>query len=199
MAYGLLSRLPGIAEAFRASATKTLHDHPDTLSSLLDQYSLTESATSTATDHEVMFNIVRFISDVAFLMPAIELAATASCESFVLAFNEPNPWDGLFKGHASHIMDVVFLFQNYNAHLDEKQRAIAVTFGEDIIKFTNGEAPWKAFNRGQHGFAVYENGTKSFTEPASAKMHPIFVLGKDEKGPGMDRLMEVFTNFISEQ
>ncbi|VUC37792.1 unnamed protein product [Clonostachys rosea] len=198
---GLLGRKEGIAKSFRVSAEKTLHDHPDALKSLLDHYSLSESAASAISDESVMMNILVFINDVAFLAPAVQLAARASCDSFFITFKEPNPWDGPFKGHSSHILDVAFIFQNYNDHLDDKQRNSAVQLGEDLIKFVSGSAPWKAFNRGEHGVTVYGNGGKVYTEPPKPEITGqssfIFRLAKDENGPGLDKLMEVFANFMA--
>ncbi|KPM40140.1 hypothetical protein AK830_g6442 [Neonectria ditissima] len=202
MAYlGLLSRKVGIATAFRSSATKSLLDYPDSLASLLDHYSLSESATRTLTDDEALFKILAFISDVAFFMPAIELASNFPGDSFVFAFNERNPWEGLFKGHASHILDVAFLFQNFNESLDEAQRASAEAFGRDVISFVNGQAPWKAFNAGAHGVGVYTNGGREYVEPPAQEKTGrspfVFQLAKGENGPGMGRLMQVFTDFIA--
>lgn len=202
MAYaGLLSRKVGIAAAFRSSAEKSLHDHPDALASLLDHYYLSESAARMLTDDEALFKILCFISDVAFLMPAIELSAKFPGDSFVFAFNEPNPWDGLFKGHASHVLDIAFLFQNYNDSLEQKQRASAVAFGTDVISFVSGESPWEAFNNGAHGIGVYADGGREYCEPAvpekTGRSPFIFQLAKDEKGPGMGKLMQVFTDFMA--
>ncbi|KAH7230340.1 carboxylesterase-like protein [Fusarium solani] len=202
MAYlGLLVRKDGIAEAFRNSATRSLADYPDALAPLLEHYSLSESATKMLSDDESLLNILKFISDAAFYMPLTEFAAKIPNDAFVFAFNEPNPWDGLFKGHASHILDVAFLFQNYNEYLSEEQRASAKSFGVDVITFVNGEAPWKAFNRGQHGVAVYCNGGRKYYEPADPEKISrdtfILKLATKENGPGMKRVMQVFTDFLA--
>ncbi|SPO07784.1 related to carboxylesterase [Cephalotrichum gorgonifer] len=202
MAYtSLLARKAGIAASFQASAAKTLQAHPDTLKSLLQHYSLDETATSTLTDDEALLNILKFISDVAFFMPAVEIASNFPKNSFIFGFNEPNPWDGLFKGHASHVLDVAFLFQNYNQFLDETQRASAVAFATDVITFTNSQQPWKPFNNGDNGAAFYSNGKRGFSEPSfteqSGRSPFILEVGRDETGPGKDVLVQVFTDFIT--
>lgn len=201
MAYsGLLARKAGIAASFRASASKTLQGHPDTLKSLLKHYSLDEDSTSSLTDDEAFHNILKFISDVAFFMPAIELASNFPGDAFVLHFNEPNPWDGLFKGHATHILDAAFLFQNYNQFLNETQRASAVAFATDVISFVNGQAPWKPFNRGHNESAFYADGKRGVSESPSTEENGrnpfILEIGRDKTGPGMDILTQIFTDFI---
>ncbi|KAL4865049.1 hypothetical protein BDV12DRAFT_200513 [Aspergillus spectabilis] len=68
-----------------------------------------------------------------------------SGQAFIYQFNEPNTWDGPWKGHANHILDVAYLFQNFNEHLSEAQRAAAVQSAKNVIAFCNGNPPWAAF------------------------------------------------------
>ncbi|KAK3681248.1 Alpha/Beta hydrolase protein [Podospora appendiculata] len=203
MAYGgLLPRKSGIAAAFRASAVKSLQDHPEALASLLDQYALGTS-TLTGTDDEALVNILRLMSDISFFLPAVDFADKFTNKALVAAFNEPNPWAGLFKSHASHILDVAFLFQNFNASLDEGQRAIAVTFGGDVIAYVNGETPWQGKDRaGERGIGVYADGKRRGPgeEGTQQEMHDrrvILGLARDANGPGLDALVRVVTDFMS--
>ncbi|KAF2995977.1 hypothetical protein E8E14_004570 [Neopestalotiopsis sp. 37M] len=200
MGHMLTARKSGLGAAFRAVATKTLGQHPKALSSVLEHYSLTEEAEKTLTEDQTFRNVLQYISDVAFLAPAILMAAGFPNTSYVYAFNEPNPWEGAFKGEASHILDVAFIFQNYNEHLNESQRASAVTFGQDIIKFVNGEAPWKPFSPGNHGSAVYEGGSRAYAEPpeiaATKRDSFIFDLIKSSNGVTADDLMQVFNSLM---
>ncbi|KAF4456815.1 alpha beta-hydrolase [Fusarium albosuccineum] len=204
MAYsGLLARKAGIAASFRGSAAKTLQGHPDALKSLLEHYSLDEVAAITLTDDEALLNILKFITDAAFFMPAVTLASGFPKDSLVFSFDEPNPWNGLFKGHASHILDVAFLFQNYNQFLDDKQRSSAVALATDIITFLNGKAPWKPFNSSGNVCALYKGGKSVFPEASLVQQtgQSPFILetGRDETGPGMDVLMQVFSDFMTAQ
>jgi hypothetical protein len=66
-------------------------------------------------------------------------------ETFICHFNCPNPWDGPWKGYATHIQDIAFVLQNYNEHLSEGQRLCAERYARDIIAFTNGEHPWPTY------------------------------------------------------
>ncbi|RKL12917.1 hypothetical protein BFJ70_g16050 [Fusarium oxysporum] len=197
----LLRRKEGIGAAFRQSAMESLHDYPEVLLLLLNHYSLSEAATGELSDDEALLNILRFISDVAFLLPAINFAERMprSTQSYVYHFNEPNPWSGPFKGYASHILDVAFIFQNYNKDLDEKQKATAVAFASDIITFVNGQQPWKPFNS-RRGVKSYLRGGGEYSEPPNEsktrRSQFILELAKDNNGPGMDGLTKVFTNFM---
>ncbi|ETS80066.1 hypothetical protein PFICI_07595 [Pestalotiopsis fici W106-1] len=200
MGYMLMPRKSGLGAAFRDVASKTLEMHPEALNAVLEHYSLTEAAEKTLTEDQVFRNVLQYISDVAFFAPAIELATGFRNTSYVYAFNEPNPWDGLFKGEASHILDVVFIFQNYNEYLSETQRVSAVSFGQDVIMFANGEAPWKSFSPGQHGTAVYEGGTRTFAEPpeiaATKRDAFLFELTRSSGGVTTEKLLQVFNSLM---
>jgi carboxylesterase type B len=193
---GLLQRKVGRAAAFRASAAKTLHGYPAALASLLDIYSLSEVATTSATDDDVLMRLLTLMSDLIFFLPAVELAAKFPNDSFVAAFNEPNPWEGLFKGHASHILDVAFLFQNFNDSLDQTQTASAVAFGTDVIAFVNGAEPWKTFNGSGKGAGVYADGKRRYSDKEMTNRHDLLQLAHDSEGPGLDRLVLVATGFM---
>lgn len=52
------------------------------------------------------------------------------------------------KGAASHLLDVSFLFRNYEEFLDEKQAASGRAFGCHFIQFVNGKEPYGAFSSG---------------------------------------------------
>ena len=54
-------------------------------------------------------------------------------------FHVPNPIDGIFKGLASHELDVAYFLQNFNDHFDERNRKIAQEMADHFIKFANGE------------------------------------------------------------
>jgi hypothetical protein len=102
-----------------------------------------------------MTKILRFITDVKFYAPIITLAKSWPTSAFVSHFNEPNPWEGPAKGEASHILDVAFLFQNFNEHLNTDQVKSAQSFGNDFIAFVNGEDPYPAHNSQRGGAKVY--------------------------------------------
>jgi hypothetical protein len=54
-------------------------------------------------------------------------------------FHIPNPFDGTFKGLASHESDVAFLLQNFNELLDSKNQEVAQGMADHFINFVNGQ------------------------------------------------------------
>ena len=52
------------------------------------------------------------------------------------------------EGDTTHVLDVAFLFQNFNEFLPPAQKNVAVRFARCFIKFVNGEAPWATFETG---------------------------------------------------
>lgn len=130
----------GIAEAFKESIAKSL-DSSELANEVLTAYEIGEDIS----DDEAFQRILYFGNDINFLLPTVSYASYWSGSAYIYHFNEPNPWDGPWKGYASHILDVAFLFQNYNEHLSELQRGTAIKFAEDLLNFANGEAAWPAF------------------------------------------------------
>jgi len=198
---GLFQRKKDIAAAFRVSAAKTLEQHPAALETLLTHYSLDDVSTTDLDDDAALKRILQLINDIAFSLPVVEIAANFPKDSYVLAFNEPNPWDGPFKGEASHILDVAFLFQNFNEHLSATQAQGALALGTDIITYVNGDVPWPAFNKTRHGMAVYENGARKYVEPPNPKdigRHPfLFEFTAIEGNPSQDDLFQIVSNFMA--
>jgi len=197
----LFRRKDGIAAAFRASIAKTLAKYPDAVQPILAHYSLDEASTTDTSDDDAFKKVLLFMNDVSFSMPVVEIAANFPGDSYVLAFNEPNPWDGPFKGEASHILDVAFLFQNFNDHLSSEQKGAAVALGSDVISFVRGEAPWQAFNKSRHGMAVYQDGVRKIVEPPTPEgigRHP-FLLGFTaiDGNPSKDDLFRVVSDFMA--
>ncbi|KAI8940077.1 hypothetical protein NX059_003796 [Plenodomus lindquistii] len=54
-------------------------------------------------------------------------------------FHIPSPFDGPFKGLASHELDVGYLLQNFNDRLDKHNRKLAEDMADHFIQFANGE------------------------------------------------------------
>ncbi|CAK7236636.1 hypothetical protein SBRCBS47491_009705 [Sporothrix bragantina] len=202
MAYsGLLQRKKGIAASFRDSLAKTLDGYPAATTAILEHYRLEKDSVAADNDDEALRSILLYINDVAFSVPAVELAAHFPNKSYVLAFNELNPWDGLFQGEASHILDVAFLFQNFNGQLSPEQQKVAVQFGTDVISFVSGEEVWPAFNRTEHAMAVYEKGSRKIVEPPSEEetgRNPfVFSVTAGPDAPSKDLLFKAFGDFMA--
>lgn len=155
MRFALLARKAGIASAFNKvmashlPSTSTNGDNP--LQALLEAYRISTERS----DDEALTNILQLMNDALFCAPVYTIAQAFPRESFIYHFNEPNPWDGPSGGEAGHILDIAFLFQNFNEYLDSNQEESAKAFGRDIITFVNGEEPFPAHDAQAGGAKVY--------------------------------------------
>jgi len=145
----IASRKSGIGMAFVETARRVLESSGNdntAIQSILDAYHLGEDSTASTSDDEAFFRILEFAQDVGFLAPTVVLArqwANAGNKAYVYRFNEPNPWDGPWKGHATHILDAALLFLNYDEALSPDQRKVAHAFADNFIAFVNGNEPWR--------------------------------------------------------
>lgn len=196
----LYPRKVGIAAAFRNSATGTLGPDAEATESLLEGYGITKDIP----DEEAVLRILRFASDIGFYAPALSLAGGWPGASYLYHFNELNPWDGPGKGEATHILDVAFLFQNYNQFLSAEQNASAQDFAKHLIEFINAKAPFPAYSSKDGGAQVYGGVS------ASPLGKSIFVTGKEAAlygrkdtiwkladTIGLDKLSQVWDNFLA--
>jgi len=155
MAFRLAGRQPSLAQNFATSVQKSLP--APTASKLLSAYGIDPSASDDAS----LKPILTFITDISWVGPTYAFAdawAKAGNEALVYFFNEPNPWEGQFKDEATHVLDIAFLFQNFNEFLDEAPKAVAVGLAKDVIQFANGKAPWEAWKGEGPGAKVYKAG-----------------------------------------
>ncbi|PYI26720.1 alpha/beta-hydrolase [Aspergillus indologenus CBS 114.80] len=129
-----------IASSFRASFERSLGS-ADKVDLIMKEYGISEESAG----EEAYDRILTFVTDLCFFLPILQYGHYWSGQAHLYNFNEPNPWDGRWKGRANHILDVAFLFQNYNDLLSEPQRAVAIQFAEDLIAFAHGREPWKPF------------------------------------------------------
>lgn len=206
---------PGIRQNFSASIRSSLSATPRVAESLLESYGFTSPALADPTedDEGAFMNFLNFVNDIGYYGGTTSFARgwPNSTESklksdskiFTFFFNEPNPWPGPYQGLATHVLDVVFLFQNYNDKLPPKQRAAAEGFGLDLMRFVAGQTPWEANQPGHRSAKVFGPSTRDGTTPTtkliadsespeSGRRMAILELGKEV---GFDKLAEAFGRF----
>jgi hypothetical protein len=76
-------------------------------------------------------------------------------KAFRYRFNCPNPWEGPWKGYATHILDIIFALLNYTEHLDNRQRNGVERLAKDMITFVHGDQPWGEYRTDARGSMVY--------------------------------------------
>ena len=108
-----------------------------------------------------------FAADVSFALPARYLtrswasSSVSDSNAYLYHFNCPNPWEGPWKGQATHAIDIIFALQNYRGHLSAGQQHCSERFAKDLITFVNGEEPWPAYGLGENpGAMVYYASTE---------------------------------------
>ncbi|KAK2025124.1 carboxylesterase [Colletotrichum zoysiae] len=186
----LLHKKERIATKFIESVSSSLSQHPGAATRILQVYEIGE-ATS---DDEALIRILQFASDLAFRAPAELYARSFHGDSYLLEFAERNPWEGPFTGHSTHVLDVAFLFQNYNEHLGKEQRQTAEAFAADVIAFVRGEAPWRRLQE-TAGRMVYEYGMRTYKEDGASPGRYDSVLGLGEE-VGLDSLLKAWETFL---
>lgn len=151
LSLALAHRKPSIGAAF-ASHLST-HLTSSETDALLAVYNLNDP-TVLADDEKAFIAVLEFINDIGFYLPTVAYATAAKeqgVRSYVYRFNEPNPWDGVWKGKSTHILDIAFLFQNFNGALAPEQVGAARSFGEVVLRFAGGR-------KGEEPFDVWDGG-----------------------------------------
>lgn len=189
---------------FTASLKTSLTKTPEAAESILETYGFNSASLAGAEDDEVAFkNYLHFVNDVGYYAATVSFArGWPEPKLFTFAFNEPNPWPGLFTGEATHVLDVVFLFQNYNDKLSPAQKNAAESFGLDFARFISGQQPWPAYSKAKKNAKVFGpsvQGSEAVTKiisdnesEESGRRTKILEIGKDI---GFDALAEAIVRF----
>lgn len=190
------------ASKFISAVKQVLGPYPDEAQRIIDTYGLADDTP----DEEAILSVLNFITDIVFCAPVRAYARGWSGNAYVYHFNEGNPWEGPWKGRANHILDVAYLFQNFQEYLSPEQNRVAIEFAEDFFKFCHGVPVWPAVTPGETnaGFSArvygpsHEGVTAGVTSQAfgeeSRRRSLLFDL--ESKFP-LDTLAEVLNVFKS--
>ncbi|OHE99045.1 carboxylesterase [Colletotrichum orchidophilum] len=190
---GLLQRKKNIAASFTRIINAALSHHVDSAGQILQAYGISDITS----DDEAFIRILQFASDIGFRAPAESFVKSFPGDAYLLEFAEANPWEGPFRGYSTHVLDVAFLFQNYNEHLGDTQRKSAELFLTDIIDFVHGQAPWQPF-QDAGGRMLYQDGTRAYKEAGANPARYDLLLELGEK-IGLDSLLEAWGAFLVSQ
>ena len=130
---------------------------PELTPSIIREYGL--DTTTSANTSESLGAVLDLATDICFALGARTFAKSWSARrdttAFLYHFNVPNPWDRPWKGHATHILDIAFVLQNYRNYLPPGQLETANRFTRDVVTFVHGGTPWPAYQTEQGGAMVY--------------------------------------------
>jgi len=192
----LMHRKHGIGAAF-CNSIQVSFSSGDTAVKLLSAYGITTDLD----DDTAFFKVLEVANDVCFYAPTVAYAQGLSkhMKTYMYRFNEPNPWEGQWKGHATHILDVAFLFQNFNEFLDQPQQQLAEEFAVKMLSFAHGSEPWEAWTGEKRVAEVFgPQGKVQMLEDEPDKVgrrKVLFELAAEVEG-GMDRIVEAFNEFM---
>ncbi|KAK0992733.1 hypothetical protein LTS01_007698 [Friedmanniomyces endolithicus] len=194
----LWHRKKGIGKAF-CDAMNSSSLNPEQAEKLLRGYHITPDL-----DDDTAFErVLQTLNDIGFYAPTLAFAEGLSSrmKTYVYRFNEPNPWTGPWQGRTNHILDVAFLFQNFNEFLDDAQRSTAEAFAVSVFKFVTGGVPWEASGNGggpRVAMVMSTQGKGEVVEdvPGETGRRAIMLDLAEEVEGGMDRLGEVLNGFL---
>lgn len=191
----LQQRKNGLYQAFHESINRTLGAVPGGVGALEAAYDI-HAASS---DDDVLRNILKFVTDIGYYATTRALVSVLPLDTFVYHFNEPNPWDGKWKGEASHMIDSAFLFLNFHEYLPSEQHASEAQLTKDVIAFVCGRDPYPP---SREGAMIYGPplSQPSFVKDAShverGRRDTIFKLAERMS---LDDMMNALQIFISGQ
>ncbi|KAL2399166.1 hypothetical protein ABEF95_000334 [Exophiala dermatitidis] len=201
---------PNIRDRFSASIRNSLSaTTPNVAEALLEAYGFNSPALAdpAADDEAAFLRFLHFANDIGYYAATMSFArgwpsssSPSSSRALVFFFNEPNPWPGPFQGQATHVLDVVFLFQNFNDKLPPAQRAAAEGFALDLMAFVAGKTPWDPYTPEARTAKVFgpsltEAVTRVVADAESVepgRRKTILELGKQV---GLDKLAQAFGRF----
>lgn len=198
MAFLIPHTKQGCANKFTNAINTVLSSHPTIAQQILSKYNITPGQP----DEEAFPLILNFINDLLFFAPTLTLAQGWPGTAYAYYFNEGNPWDGPWKGQASHILDVSYLFQNFRGYLTPAQESVGTAFAEDVFKYCHGIAPWPAvkpatgFTARTYGPSARDCIAGQVTKPYGEESQRRSVLFEFEE-VSLDDLVRVFVAFMS--
>ncbi|KAJ5714650.1 uncharacterized protein N7483_011831 [Penicillium malachiteum] len=156
---------------FIAAIHKVLALYPEEAKRIRETYEINDD-----TPNEQAYpSVLTFMNDILYTASTLAFASgwKETGNAYVYYFNEGNPWEGPWKGHANHVLDVAFLFQNFREFLSPEQQAVGIAFAEDIFKFCYGQASWPATASGdiENGFSarIYGPSQEGITATVSSQ------------------------------
>ncbi|KAE8333888.1 Alpha/Beta hydrolase protein [Aspergillus sergii] len=188
------------AEKFATAMNNVLSSQPDVAQRILSEYGISRGMS----DDEALPAVLNYINDICFFAPVLTLTRGWRGNSHVYYFNEGNPWEGPWKGRATHILDVACLTQNFQEFMTPSQQRVATAFAEDFFKFCHGTHPWPAVTDGDittnftarvYGPSSEGHDFRLVSEPYKGESHRRSILFDCNNAVSLDELAGVFGVF----
>ncbi|KAL6353822.1 hypothetical protein LRP88_12816 [Fusarium phalaenopsidis] len=190
----LRARQKGITTSFRAHLIKALGQ--TAASRVLDHYNIRDNTP----DEESLLSITQAITDVGYYALSVKFAESFPGDSVLGHFNEPNPWDGVHTGRANHILDIAYLFGNYEEKYSPQNKRVARSLAEDVLSFVHGVDDLPVFGVKEKKVVVYGPGIDdvsrqilTWDDRVARRDGAVFELGKEAGGLG--KLLQALLSF----
>ncbi|EKG10490.1 hypothetical protein MPH_12348 [Macrophomina phaseolina MS6] len=186
---------PDVARLFTASFGKSLDaTHPGLAAKVLGAYAIEAGAGA----QEALPRIVELASDLLFRASARAYVdawpGSGQGRAWLYDFEMKNPWEGRWKGYATHILDVAAFFLNFEEKLpSEGYGERAREWAGDVLDFVVGNgAGWDA----EREVRVFkEDGHAIVKKEEEVRGDKLSGILKGE-GVGFDVLAEAWGNFM---
>ena len=188
------------AEKFTTAMNNVLSSQPDVAQRILSEYGISKGMT----DDEALPAVLNYINDICFFAPVLTLTRGWRGNSHVYYFNEGNPWEGPWKGKATHILDVAYITQNFQEFMTPSQQLVAITYAEDFLKFCHGINPWPPVTDGDrttnfmarvYGPSSEGHSVRQVSEPYRGESRRRSILFDCKDAVSLDELAGVFNVF----
>ncbi|KAL5371542.1 hypothetical protein DPSP01_014193 [Paraphaeosphaeria sporulosa] len=168
----------------------------DSATAVLEAYGITSSIS----DDVALQRAIDLATDILYTAPTRDYACAWPGKKYVYHFNEGNPWEGQFKGMATHMLDAAFLFQNYDEKMGVPGRDVARALAKGFIAFANGNMPWHQFNGVTPNVKVFGGGEVERTVGRTGwdddRRNTLFRLAEEGK-VNLDRLSAAWDDFLA--
>lgn len=170
----LANRADNPAASLKKYFELTFPDDPAKVTALLQGFGIDES-------NKDNVPVLGFVNDISFAAAARATAAawaaqagatSSGSKAYLSHLNAPNPWPGAWRGHATHVFDVVLLLGNYDAFLGAGQRALGERMARDLVAYAHGRDPFPA------------HGDGSASSSGGAKLSQVYFAGADDDKDG---------------
>ncbi|PVI06942.1 carboxylesteras-like protein [Periconia macrospinosa] len=185
---GLANRKQNIGSSFHVSLTTNLS--PDSATAILAAYNITPATP----DDAALTSILSLANDLLYYIPAKRFACSFPGKTYYYNFDVLNPWEGAFKGCATHLLDAAFLFGNYEEWLGEGERSVVVEMMRGFLGFANGEVLWG--NEGVKRFVV-DGGREGDVDEAGGSRRDILCRFEEDGVLDLDELRGAWDLFMA--
>jgi carboxylesterase type B len=191
----LMARGSNVVQKLSDSLNRALPGHELVILALLDDYGISHAVNNDSARHAIL----HLFNDISFYLLCNVFAQFLPGRKYIYHLNEPNPWDGPFNGEAAHIVDVSFLFKNFDEFLPTRTKAVAQAFSDNIIKFISGEAPRRASSGENRVALVYGNdaGAGQLRKDELECVGRRAVIFRYQGSIGYDTFLDAVSNFLA--